>query len=121
MTAPCTLCGETTFCRCLEAECRACDGEGTVEHPAWTHGSCSIVAESPPDPVMVPCEDCDGSGWIKCDGPPSGRPCKFKGANDCHCQDAWEAQNERLHTGEPPLSADERHRMAWEEKRRLRS
>lgn len=116
MSDPCDLCGETTFCRCLDAECRACNGEGKVEHPALSNGPASIVAESPPDPVMVTCEDCDGEGWIKCDR--GGVNCRFA---HCYCEAAWEAQNERLHTEEPPLSADERHRMAWEEKRRLRS
>jgi hypothetical protein len=106
----CALCGETTFCRCLEAECRACNGEGEVQHPTWTHGSCSTVTESPPDPVMVPCDDCDGSGWIKCDR--GGVNCRF---SHCYCEAAWEAQ-EADRMSEPPISADERHRMAWREK-----
>lgn len=90
-----------------ETECRACRGEG--ERYVTASGL-------PRAPNPVTCTDCGGSGWIKCDGPPVGKPCKFTGANDCQCQDAWEAQNERLHTEEPPLSADERHRMAWREK-----
>lgn len=111
MTTPCTLCGEAVFCRCLEAECRACNGEGKAVHPHWQPPYASRYAESPPDPVMVDCEDCDGSGWIKCDR--GGVSCRF---SHCYCEAAWEEQNERLHTEEPPLSADERHRMAWREK-----
>lgn len=115
MSAPCDLCGESIMCACLEAECRACNGEGEVPHPAWTVGEVSIVSESPPDPVMVECEDCRGDGWIKCDR--GGVNCPF---GHCYCEAAWERQQE-ANASEPPMSADERHRQAWEEKQALRS
>jgi hypothetical protein len=108
VSTACTLCGETTFCRCLDAECRACNGEGSVEHPFLTTVGSRV---EPGYPVMIGCEDCSGTGWIKCDR--GGVGCRF---SHCYCEAAWEAQNERLHTEEPPLSADERHRMAWREK-----
>ena len=99
MNAACDLCGETTFCRCLEAECRSCGGYGTDDREF--DGKCS---------------DCDGTGWIKCDR--GGVECRF---SHCYCEAAWDAQNERLHTEEPPLSANERHRMAWEQREALRA
>lgn len=120
----CDLCGQQP-CMCVEAECQTCNGEGKVVRPGWIPPY-NPVAESPPDPPMVTCEDCDGEGWIKCDGPRDGGRCKFApppgipGSYHCYCEAAWEAANERLYTEEPPLSADERHRQAWKQKQAFR-
>ena len=47
--------------------CRDCNGEGKIEHPFLTSGMASIIAECPPDPVLVDCEKCCGTGEITCD------------------------------------------------------
>jgi hypothetical protein len=43
---------------------------------------------------------------------------------ECDCvdcsSDAAEAAHERMLDGEPPLSADERHQIAWKQKQELR-
>jgi len=44
--------------------CPECSGEGTVIHPGLQAPYQGSHAESPPDPVRVPCEKCDGSGEI---------------------------------------------------------
>ena len=122
----CDLCGSQP-CMCVETECLACKGEGKVVHPAWTapHNPTAI---SPPDPVMVTCEDCDGTGQVKCDGPRDGGRCKFSGPpglgssspNVCHCERKWEQQQED-NASEPPPSARERQESAQREREALRS
>jgi len=87
-----------------EIECPACNGEGEIEAP-FQNQCTSIVAECPPDPVMVDCEDCDGKGW---------RP-----MTDDELDAAAERQAEDA-TSEPPLSLDEQHRAAWAQKMELR-
>lgn len=77
-----------------EVECDSCSGEGFLQSAA-------------PFPRMGPdCPDCNGTGY---------RP-----TTDDELNDMAEAAWERAQEGEPPLSLDEQHRMAWEEKRRLR-
>ena len=115
MSGPCDLCGDTLYCGCLEAECRACNGEGTVEHPAIAAACTSIVQEAPHDPPLVQCDDCDGTGWIKCDR--GGSDCRF---SHCYCEAAWEAQQE-ANASEPPMSANERRWKDWDERQALRS
>ena len=121
----CDLCG-CQPCACVEAECRACEGEGKVVHPHWQPPYASRYAESPPDPPLVTCEDCGGAGWIKCDGPRAGGRCKFApppgipGDYHCYCETAWERQQEAI-ASEPPPSVAEQHRRAWEEREALRS
>jgi hypothetical protein len=84
--------------------CRECKGEGETEHPHLSNYAGSH-AESPADPVMVDCDHCDGTGECDC--------------VDCS-SDAAEAAHERMLDGEPPLSADERHQIAWKQKQELR-
>lgn len=47
-------------------ECATCLGQGVVES-TWLTNYASIIAESPPDPIMVPCADCDGAGYLEND------------------------------------------------------
>lgn len=116
MRLACDNCGSQP-CMCVEAECRRCNGEGEIEHPFLT-GPTSSHAESPPDPVMVECEDCGGAGWIKCDGPRSTVPsCRF---DYCYCEAAWDRQQE-ANASEPPPSARERQLQAQAERDALRS
>lgn len=61
------------------------------------------------------CFTCNGDGWISCDR--GGVDCPH---NVCACERAWERQQED-NANEPPISMDERHQMAADEKRRLRS
>ncbi len=120
MRLACDNCGSQP-CMCIEAECRACNGEGSIEHPWQVGPYVSSHAETPPDPVMVDCEDCGGSGWIKCDGPfnpphPTFGSCRF---GHCYCEAAWERQQED-NASEPPMSAREQHEAAWQQKQELR-
>jgi len=118
----CDLCGSQP-CMCVEAECARCSGLGE-----WDEGP--LPARSPvqesPDYNRIICPDCEGSGWIKCDGPRSTAPiCRFEsGIGDrdnvpCYCEAAWERQQE-ANASEPPMSADERHALAWRQKQELR-
>jgi hypothetical protein len=116
----CDLCGSQP-CLCVHEECRRCDGEGLVEHPHIQGSYGGSHAINPPDPTMVECEDCDGEGWIKCEGPfnpphPTFGSCRF---DHCYCEAAWERQQE-ANASEPPMSADERHALAWRQKQELR-
>jgi DnaJ-class molecular chaperone len=86
-----------------EYECTHCQGSGSV--PAANRW-----AADPEDN----CPLCHGAGYVKC--PQYSNGCPLEASQGvCHCQNAWEAYNEDLHTTEPPLSADERHQMAWRE------
>jgi hypothetical protein len=90
------------------ATCRECDGEGEFEHP-WITGCSSIVAESPPDPVMFECEHCEGKGECDCE--------------DCMSaasEAAYERQCEDFYGGSGPPTMDEQHRAAWLQKQELR-
>ena len=87
-----------------KVRCVECEGEGEFEHPFI--GNCSsIVAESPPDPVMFDCEHCEGTGECGCD--------------EC-VSTASENAFSDLCESEPPLSAQERHEAAWRQKQELR-
>jgi DnaJ-class molecular chaperone len=88
--------------------CVECKGEGCVEHPFLT-GSTSIVAESPPDPALVDCEHCRGTGECECDECVSAAS-----------EAAWERESEDFHGGPGPLSLDEQHQRAWQQKQELR-
>jgi hypothetical protein len=84
-----------------EYECTRCKGEGGRDSEDGNR-------------FWVKCDPCNGVGWVKC--PQYSNGCPLEASQGvCHCQDAWEAYNEDLHTTEPPLSADERHQMAWRE------
>jgi hypothetical protein len=98
----------------LEAECRACNGEGQVEHPPLTRSYASYLSESQPNPVMVDCEECGGTGWIKCG---TGLDCPFPA--HCYCEAAYDRQ-QADNASEPPMSADERHQQAWRERNAIR-
>ncbi len=76
-----------------EIECPACDGYGFI----------------PPQARMGSTEDCD-----ECEG--SG----FRPMTQDEINDTAEAAYER-DLSEPPVSLDEQHRAAWDEKRRLRA
>lgn len=43
-------------------DCPTCEGEGTVEHPFLSGPYKGSHSETPDDPAMVECEDCDGTG-----------------------------------------------------------
>lgn len=75
-------------------ECRHCNGEGEL--------------------LGVACGECKGEGWVECDR--GGINCPFR---HCYCEAAWDRQQADL-MSEPPMSASERHQMAWDEKQRLR-
>lgn len=67
----------------LEAECRACDGEGTIEHP---HMPLHDLRSEAPEYAVVDCEECAGSGWIiQCDR--GGVGYRFS-----YCEAAYERQ-----------------------------
>lgn len=93
----------------MTATCLECLGEGVTEHP-FLSGCTSIVAESPPDPVLVDCEHCDGSGECDCDD-----------CTNAASEAAWERCCEDFYGGSGPLSLDEQHRQVWDEKQALRS
>lgn len=88
--------------------CRECDGEGCVEHPFLTSYNGS-PAECPPPGSYVDCEHCAGTGECDCD--------------DC-MSDAAEAAYERrcedFYGGSGPVTMDEQHRAAWQQKQELR-
>ena len=87
-----------------EIECPTCDGEGEIEAP-FQNQCVSIVAECPPDPVMVDCEDCDGKGWRPMTGD------ELDAAAERPAENA---------ASEPPVTMDEQHRAAWAQKMELR-
>lgn len=111
---------------CIVTECLACDREGNALHPVQPHPGPTDI--SPPDPRFVRCEDCNGTGEVKCDGPRKDGRCKFAGPpglgssspNVCHCERRWEAQEEDR-MSEPPPSARERQEAAQRERDALRS
>jgi hypothetical protein len=86
----------------LEAECRACNGEGVVDRLHLR-------------PQLIECEECGGRGWIRCGR--GGLGCPFP--THCYCESAWERQ-QADNASEPPMSADERHQQAWRERAALR-
>lgn len=88
-----------------EIECTRCNGEGEWEHPHLSNHP-SITAECPPDPVMVECEDCGGTGWRQ--------------MTDDELVAAAERQAEDA-ASEPPVTMAEQHRAAWDQKQALRS
>ena len=90
-----------------EIECPACNGEGEVE--AMFQNQCiSIVAECPPDPVMVECEECHGEGW---------RPM----TDEEEAEAAERQAEERAEAGWQYPTLAEQHRAAWQQKQDLRS
>lgn len=116
MRLACDNCGSQP-CMCQEFECPTCTGEGRIEHPFLSE-PVNMFAECPPDPIWVECEDCSGTGWVKCDGPRGTVPsCRFA---FCHCEAAWERQQED-NASEPPPSARERQLQAQRERDALRS
>lgn len=106
----CDICGSQP-CVCFDEECRACDGEGKVED----FPSLEVQYGGPYVAKYKPCGECDGEGWIKCNR--GGDNCPFE---HCYCEAAWERQQEDM-ASEPPMSADERHQLAWQQKQDLRS
>lgn len=121
----CKACGGQP-CMCVTAECRACDGEGKVVRPGWIPPY-NPVAESPPDPPIVTCEDCDGDGEITCSGPRNNGRCRFAPPPGiipsdyyCYCEAAWERAQEAM-LSEPPPSARERQERDYRERQALRS
>lgn len=47
--------------------CDSCEGTGLVEHPFLSSGYVSSHAECPPDPAVIDCEDCCGTGVVECE------------------------------------------------------
>lgn len=87
-----------------EIECPQCGGEGEWEHPHLSTPP-GITAECPPDPVMVECEDCNGTGWRAMTSD------ELDAAAERQADDAM---------SEPPITMAEQHRAAWEQKQELR-
>lgn len=79
-------------------ECPSCNGYGTDDREA--DGQCF---------------NCTGSGWVSCDR--GGIDCQHI---VCACERAWERMQEDA-MSEPPISEAERHQIAAEQKRRMRS
>lgn len=80
-----------------EIECRECDGYG-------------FTIKRNPNPLMrglheITCEACNGHGW--------------RAMTDDEQADAAEEQFREL-MAEPPVSLDEQHRAAWDQKQELR-
>lgn len=73
-----------------EIECSECGGTGTVM----------------PARELFDCEACDGVGWREM-------------TPDEEADYAEQQEQERIH-GEPPISLDEQHRAAWQQKQGLR-
>jgi DnaJ-class molecular chaperone len=93
----------------VEAECRACNGEGhTLKRRV-------LIGTGPVQMIAMPCDDCDGRGWIVCDN--GGVDCPFSA--HCYCEAAFDRQ-QADHASEPPMTADERHQQAWRERDALR-
>lgn len=89
-----------------ERECPNCEGTGEVEAP-FQNQCISPVAECPPDPVMVDCEECQGEGW--------------RALTDEECAEAAERQaEERAEAGWAYPTLAEQHRAAWIQKQELR-
>jgi hypothetical protein len=59
----------------------------------------------------------DGQDCIHCNG--SGE-CDCRDCNDAHDEAAYERQCEDFHGGSGPLTLDEQHRAAWQQKQELR-
>ena len=78
-----------------EIECPECSGEGRI----WK-------SVEPSMRWSVECDACHGTGWRT----------MTADEYDNACEDAYTAQFE----GEPPLSAQERHEIAWRQKQELR-
>lgn len=82
-----------------DIECRRCDGNGWIPR-RWGFNSRVQLTEED-------CPECHGHGW---------RPMTQDEIDDA-AADAFSDMCE----GEPPITMDERHQMAADEKRRLRS
>lgn len=83
----------------MGATCLTCHGEG-----------CIGPMDQPQSPLWATaplCTDCNGSGECDC--------------GLCHsCTTAAENAFSDMCEGEPPISAAERHQMAWRQKQELR-
>lgn len=112
MRLACDLCGHQP-CMCQEFECEVCDGTGDC----WNNAD-------PTSGQRVDCEACKGEGWVKCNGPLPDGGCAYQRCGDgtllCHCEAAWERQQED-NASEPPPSARERQEIAQHERDALRS
>lgn len=75
-----------------EVECRQCDGEGFTRTNEWPFGPT--------------CTACNGEGWRAM-------------TPDEEADAAERQEQERIH-GEPPVTMDEMHRAAWDQKQDLR-
>lgn len=104
----CDNCGSQP-CMCQTFECPVCDG----------HGECDRQHLRP---QMIECDTCKGTGELRCDGPaPKTMACPYDALGaGCHCEAAWERQQESI-ASEPPMSADEQHQRAYRERQALRS
>ena len=89
-----------------DIECPTCNGHGEVCGVNPNRRSRFVgMDDLSPDDFTVECPDCCGHGW---------RP-----MNDDELADAAEQQAEDA-MSEPPMSLDEQHRRAWEQKQELR-
>jgi DnaJ-class molecular chaperone len=80
-----------------------------------------------PDTPEIECPDCDGNGFI----PPHRRMGEFSDCTACNGT-GWRPMTDEerdnaaadafsdICEGEPPITMDERHAMAWREKQGLR-
>lgn len=91
-----------------EIECPACNGCGEVQTTIPSASRARMVGHDDLDSsdFTAPCGECDGTGW---------RPMTAE-ERDNAAADAFSDICE----GEPPITMDERHAMAWREKQGLR-
>lgn len=87
-----------------EIECPDCDGNGEIVTD-WERYMHSLPGDKG-DEAVADCPNCDGRGW---------RPMTDE-ERDNAAADAFSDQCE----GEPPITMDERHAMAWREKHGVR-
>ena len=57
-------------------ECNACEGEGKSDHPFLQGAYGGSHAIDPPEPAVVDCENCGGSGYVWTDEPVTLAQCR---------------------------------------------
>ena len=67
----------------IEAECRACDGNGRIESGPAGIGYAVVIVER--------CQPCNGTGWLECPNK-GGVDCPHP--QQCICEEAWDRQEQ---------------------------